>query len=302
MNTAIAATDRPQTQTAKVRRRSFRPRSFRPRGREAGPLVYLLLAVVIILSLFPLYWILVASSRTTAQMNAGTPPLIPGSQLFPNISGANQEADIPRALIISTIVASAVSLGAVTTSTLAGFALSHLKIRGEKLWLAGIIGTMMVPLQLGIIPLFIIMARLGLVGNPIAVIIPYIATAFGVFFMRQYLLTAMPVELLEAGRVEGASTRRIFWQIVVPIARPGMAVLAMLTFMTSWNEFFWPIVVLNGTNPTVQVALSELGQGYTNNQAVIMAGTLVCTLPVIVVFALLGKQIVGGILMGAVKS
>ncbi|MBU2663625.1 carbohydrate ABC transporter permease [Actinoplanes bogorensis] len=265
-------------------------------------MVYTLLTITVVLSLFPLYWIFVAASRTNAELNSTTPPLFPGARLFGNIQAATEQAAIGRALVISLVVSLAVALGAVVTSTLAGFALSHLHIRGQRLWMAGIVATMMVPLQLGVIPLFIVMARLDLVGNPIAVILPYLASAFCVFFMRQYLVTAMPGELLEAGRVDGASTRRIFWSIVFPIARPGMAVLAMLTFMTSWNEFFWPIVVLNGDNPTTQVAISQLGQGYVHDQSVILAGTLLCTVPVIVVFAALGRQIVGGILQGAVKS
>lgn len=279
-----------------------RVRRGRAHGRRGGPVVYALLAITVLLSLFPLYWIFVAASRTNAELNSTTPPLFPGGRLFSNIHAASEQASIGRALVISLVVSLAVAAGAVVTSTLAGFALSHLRIRGQRLWLAGIIATMMVPLQLGVIPLFILMARLHLVGNPIAVIVPYLASAFGVFFMRQYLTTAMPGELLEAGRVDGASTRRIFWSIVVPIARPGMAVLGMLTFMTSWNEFFWPIVVLNGDNPTTQVAIAQLGQGYVHDQSVILAGTLLCTIPVIVVFAALGKQIVGGILQGAVKS
>ncbi len=265
-------------------------------------MVYTVLVVIVVVSLFPLYWILVSASRTNSEMNSVSPPLFPGTELFNNIGQAFGQANIPLALFNSAWVAAAVAIGAVLTSTLAGFALAHLPLRGANVWLAGIVGTMMVPLQLGIIPLFIFMANIGLVGNPIAVVLPYLAVAFGVFFMRQYLIGALPKELLEAGRIDGATTRRIFWTIVVPIARPGMAVLAMLIFMTSWNEFFWPIVVLNPSNPTVQVAISQLGQGYVHNQSVILAGTFVCTVPVIIAFAILGKQITSGIVAGAVKS
>lgn len=271
-------------------------------GRDAGPVVYAVLSLLVVLSIFPLYWILVASTRTNAEMNSRNAPLLPGGALMENISAALQEANIPLALLNSAWVAACVAVGAVLTSTMAGFALAHLRMRGSNLWLAGIIGTMMVPLQLGIIPLFMVMARLQLVGNPMAVVLPYLTAAFGVFFMRQYLAQAMPYELLEAGLVDGASVRRIFWSIVLPIARPGMAVLAMLTFMTSWNEFFWPIVVLNPTNPTVQVAISQLGQGYVHDQSVIMAGTFVCTMPVVIAFIVLGKWITSGLVEGAVKG
>lgn len=271
-------------------------------SRQAGPLVYVLLAITVFLSLFPLYWILVYSSRTNGEMNTTNPPFVPGTQLFSNIAAAAGQANIPLALINSAWVSAAVALGAVITSTLAGFALSHLKIKYANMWLGAIIGTMMVPLQLGIIPLFIFMATFNLVGNPVAVVLPYLTAAFGVFFMRQYLEQAMPAELLEAGIVDGASMRRVFWSIVVPIAGPGMAVLAMLTFMTAWNDFFWPIVVLNPANPTVQVAISQLGQGYVHDQSVIMAGTFICTIPVVIAFAILGKRITGGIVEGAVKA
>jgi cellobiose transport system permease protein len=301
---AVAEAFRTRPRTASTARTTVRRRrSAKLAGgvRDAGPVTYTLLTIVVLVSLFPFYWIFVASSHTNAEMNAVQAPLLPGSILGSNIKAAASEANIPLALINSLIVSLCVAGGVVLTSSLGGFALSHLKMRGERFWLGGIIATMIVPLQLGIVPLFILTAHLHLVGNLVAVIVPYLATAFGVFYMRQYLLTALAPELLEAAKVDGASTWRSFWSIVVPIARPGMAVLGMLTFMTAWNEFFWPIVVLNASNPTVQVAISQLGQGYVHDQSIIMAGTLVCTIPVIVVFAILGKQIVSGIASGAVK-
>jgi cellobiose transport system permease protein len=127
-------------------------------------------------------------------------------------------------------------------------------------------------------------------------------SAFGVFFMRQYLVEALPIELLEAGRVDGASTLRIFWRIVLPIARPAMAVLGLLTFMQAWNDFFWPIIALTADNPTVQVALLGLGQGYVPDHSIILAGALISTLPLLAVFLLLGRHIVGGIMQGAIKG
>ena len=132
--------------------------------------------------------------------------------------------------------------------------------------------------------------------------LPMLCTAFGVFFMRQYISSAVPDELIEAGHIDGASSLRIFWSIVVPAVRPAMAVLAMLTFLTSWNDFFWPIIVLSSQNPTVQVSFQSLATGYAPQQSIIMAGTLYGTIPVLVVFGLLGRQIVGGIMEGAVKG
>jgi cellobiose transport system permease protein len=161
---------------------------------------------------------------------------------------------------------------------------------------------MMIPSQLGIIPLFIVIAKLHWVDHLQSVILPTLVTAFGVFMMRQFLVEALPLDLIEAAWVDGASTWRIFRSIVLPIARPAMAVLAMLSFLTAWNDFFWPIVALTSSNPTVQVALNNLGGGYVPDQSVIMAGTLIGTIPVLIVFALLGRQIVGGMMQGAVKG
>jgi cellobiose transport system permease protein len=165
-----------------------------------------------------------------------------------------------------------------------------------------IIGTMMIPSQLGVIPLFMLIADLHWVDQLQSVILPSLVSAFGVFFMRQYLIRALPVELIEAGVLDGASSFRVFRSIVLPVARPAMAVLGMLTFLQAWNDFFWPILALTSNNPTVQVALRNLGGGYVPDQSIIMAGTLVGMAPVVVVFALLGRYIVDGVLRGAVKG
>jgi cellobiose transport system permease protein len=146
------------------------------------------------------------------------------------------------------------------------------------------------------------MARLGLAGHLSSVILPTLVTAFGVFFMRQYVASAVPDELVEAGWIDGASPFRIFWAVVVPAVRPAMAVLGMLTFLMSWNDFFWPIITLSSQNPTVQVSFQSLATGYAPQQSIIMAGTIYGTIPVLVVFGLLGRQIVGGIMSGAVKG
>jgi cellobiose transport system permease protein len=152
------------------------------------------------------------------------------------------------------------------------------------------------------VPLYILMNELGLIDQLPAVILPTLVTAFGCFFLRQYLVQALPDELIEAARIDGASSLRIFTSIVLPVARPAMAVLGMLTFMATWNDLFWPIIVLSSDNPTVQVAISSLAAGYVPDMSVILAGTLLGTLPVLAVFILLGRQIVSGIMQGAIKG
>ena len=269
---------------------------------RGGPIAYAILAVVVVVSVFPFYWTIVAASTSNADIARVPPPLLPGGNLVSNFHKALTQVNMAKAVLNSTIVSGSIALGTVLFCTLAGFAFAKLRFRGRNLLLLVTIGTLMVPPQLGIIPLFMLIARLHWVNQLQAVILPTLVSGFGVFFMRQYLSEALPTELLEAGRVDGASTLRIFWRIVLPIARPAMAVLGMLTFMQAWNDFFWPIIALTQDNPTVQVALLGLGQGYVPDHSIIMAGTLIGTLPLVAVFLLLGRQIVGGIMQGAIKG
>jgi cellobiose transport system permease protein len=120
--------------------------------------------------------------------------------------------------------------------------------------------------------------------------------------MTQYLSGAVPTELLEAGRMDGCSTWGLFWHVILPIARPAAAVLGMMTFMQAWNEFFWPLVVLTPENPTVQVALSQIAAGYTTDYALTLTATAIATVPLVLIFALLGKFIIQGIMQGAIKE
>ncbi|MCX6465004.1 MAG: carbohydrate ABC transporter permease [Pseudonocardiales bacterium] len=272
------------------------------RTDSAGPLAYVLLTLTTVVFVAPFYYMIVAASRPMAEMNRTPPPLLPGPDLWSNIGKALESQDIGRALVNSVIVSGVITVSTVLFCTLAGFAFAKLRFRGRNQLFALALGTMMIPPSLGVVPLYALMAALGLAGELSSVILPSLVAAFGVFFMRQYLVRALPGELLEAARMDGATSLRTFWSIVLPVARPGMAVLAMLTYMTAWNDFFWPVITLDSSNPTVQVALNNLGSGYVPDTSVIMAGTLVGTLPVIVVFLLLGRQIVGGIIAGAVKG
>jgi cellobiose transport system permease protein len=264
--------------------------------------VYTTVIVLTVIAAFPLYYTIVMASHTNAEMASASPPLLPSSSLFDNLKKALRLAPLNHGLWNSLLVSGAVTLGTVAFCTLAGFAFAKLHFSGRNLLLALCIGTMMVPMQMGVIPLYMMMARLGMTGHLQAVILPTLVTAFGVFFMRQYIAGAVPDELLDAGYVDGANTFQTFLHVVVPAARPAMAVLAMLTFLTTWNDFFWPIIALSSQNPTVQVAFQSLATGYAPQQSVIMAGTLYGTVPVLVAFGLLGKHIVGGIMQGAVKG
>jgi cellobiose transport system permease protein len=165
-----------------------------------------------------------------------------------------------------------------------------------------VLGTMMCPVQLGVIPLYIEMQTLGWAQHLVAVIAPTAVSAFGVVFMRQYTVQAVPDELLEAGRMDGCTSWGLYWHVVLPALRPAMAVLGLLTFMQAWNDFMWPLIVLSPHNPTVQVALSTLAAGKFMDYTLVLAGTALATLPILVVFAVFGRRIIGGIMEGAVKG
>ncbi|MFI6085267.1 carbohydrate ABC transporter permease [Streptomyces sp. NPDC051217] len=281
-------------------RRALRPGA--GRTHHAGPLAYLLLGIAALISLFPLYWTVVAASSDNTRVAQTPPPFLPGPNLLKNLGIAWQDAAMGKAMLNSLIVAGAIALSTVFFATLAGFAFAKLRFRGRNLLLLLVIGTMLVPPQLGVVPLFMMMAELGWGQTLPSVIFPTLVSAVGVFFMRQYLKEALPDELIEAGRLDGAHSLRIFWSIVLPIARPPMAVLFMITFVHAWNDFFWPFIALDMTNPTVPVALTQLSAGYVRDQSVIMAGALLGTLPLLAMFVVFGRQIVGGIMQGAVKG
>jgi cellobiose transport system permease protein len=245
----------------------------------------------------------VAASRDNSDISKVPPSLLPGGNLLANLKKAFTETDMQLALTNSVIVSAVVTISVVLTSSLAGFAFAKLRFRGRGALLATVIATMMVPTQLGIIPLYIMMAQwFGWADHLQALILPGAATAFGVFFMRQYLVTALPNELIEAARVDGCGTARIYWSIVLPVARPAAAVLGMLTFMATWNDFYWPLVVMTPQNPTVQVALSSLAGGYITDYSLLLTGALLSSLPILVVFAFMGRHILDGIMQGAVKA
>ena len=286
--------------TARRRRRVSR------RFGSAGPLTYLFLIVVAAVSIFPLYWSFVVASRDNAAIAEYPPVLTPGHHLVDNIKRVFNSGEVNiafwTALTNSAIVAGVVAFSVVLFSTLAGFAFAKLRFRGETALLITVIATMLVPVQLGVIPLYIEMIHLGWLNRLPAVIAPNLVTAFGVFLMRQYIVSAVPNELIDAARVDGCHTARVFWHVVLPAVRPAAAVLGLLTFMITWNDFFWPLIVLTPGNPTVQVAVSTLASGYVQDYALVLTGTFVSILPLLFVFLLLGRQIIGGIMKGAVKA
>ncbi|MFJ3229563.1 carbohydrate ABC transporter permease [Streptomyces sp. NPDC086787] len=299
----LASAKTKQTKKAKKTEKAKR-RLVLGAGRQlhAGPVTYAVLTVFALASVAPLVWTAVAASRTDRRLAQTPPPLWFGGNLPRNLRAAWEQAGLGTAMFNSTLVAGTITVSTVLFATLAGFAFAKLRFRFSGVLLLLTIGTMMIPPQLAVVPLYLWMADLGWSNQLQTVVLPSLVTAFGTFFMRQYLVRALPSELIEAARVDGASSLRIVWHVVFPAARPAMAVLGLLTFVFAWNDFLWPIIALNQQNPTVQVALNSLGTGYVPDQAVIMAGALLGTLPLLVAFLLFGRQIVGGIMQGAIKG
>jgi cellobiose transport system permease protein len=287
-----------------IRRRTRAAVAGSARLWEANPLTYIVLIFGIALSAFPLYWMFVVASRTNEVVGSVPPPFIAGHHLGENVRRLfdNEQAHFAKALLNSAIASLAVAASTVFFASLAGFAFAKLRFRGRNVLLLAIVATMMVPVQMGIIPLYMVMVHLHWTGKLQAVIVPFLVTGFGVFMMRQYAAQAVPDELIEAARVDGASTFRIFWSVVLPALRPAASVLALFTFMQTWNEFIWPRAVLNPDNPTVQYSLALLNNAYFNDYTLMFAGTVVATVPLFAVFVVFGRQIIGGIMEGALKA
>jgi cellobiose transport system permease protein len=281
-----------------------RQRTIRIRGVRAGFWVYVGLGVVILGSLFPFYWSLLIGSGDSSTINDPNMSWLPGGNFLENAATVVNDPAVNfwRALGNSIFSSAVIAASVVLTSTLAGWAFAKLRFPGSKPLLVFVVATMAVPMQLGVVPLYLLFADLGWTGNIGAIIIPSVTSAFGVFWMTQYLQQSVPDELIEAARVDGASMIRTFWTIGVVAARPAAAMLGLFTFVTAWNNFFWPFIVLDRSDPTLPVALSLLQSNHFVDYSIVLAGVLLSTLPLLLLFVFAGKQLVSGIMQGAVKG
>ncbi|MGW5748329.1 carbohydrate ABC transporter permease [Amycolatopsis sp. NPDC003861] len=268
--------------------------------RRPGGWVYAALTGVLGASIFPLYWSFVVATRDNSAIGETSPLLLPGGNLPENVRRVFGTVDFWLAIGNSLIVASTVMVSNVVLASLAGFAFARLKFRGRNTLFLLVVGSAMVPAQLGVIPLYLVVGDLGWYGRLEAVIVPALVSAFSVFWMRQACENAISPDLVDAATVDGCSILRTYWHVAVPALRAPAAVLAMLTFMATWNDYFWPLVVLDpNETPTVQVALSQLASGYYTDYALMLTGATVAVVPVIALFLLLGRHLVRGILKGA---
>lgn len=265
---------------------------------------YTALAVVLLASFFPFYWSFLIGSGDATTVRDPNMSWLPGGNFVANAMEViqNPAVNFWKALWNSIIVSTAVSVSTVVLSTLAGFAFAKLRFKGNSVLFVAVIATMAVPVQLGIVPLYILMAQFGWTGSLGAVILPALVTAFGVFWMTQYLQQSLPTELIEAARVDGCNMLRTFWHVAVPAARPAAAMLFLFTFVTAWNNFLWPLIILDQSNPTLPVALSMLQANYFVDYSLVLAGALLATVPLLIMFIFTGRQLVAGIMAGAVKG
>jgi cellobiose transport system permease protein len=274
-----------------------------PAGESSGIFTrYPFLIFVLLLSAFPVYWTFTIASQTNEAIGEMPPPFVPGGNFFANARRVFDTVDFAKALLHSFFVAGAITTSTLVFCSLAGFAFAKLRFRGRNALVLIVLATMMWPVQLGVIPLYIEMQALGWAQHLVAVIAPTAVTGFGVILMRQYTIQAVPDELLEAARMDGCTSFGLYRYVVLPALRPAMAVLGLLTFMQAWNDFMWPLIVLSPQSATVQVALSTLAAGHYMDYTLVLAGTAMATLPVLVVFAVFGRRIIGGIMEGAVKG
>ncbi len=277
------------------------------KSRRAGSpprFVYAVLAVVLIASVFPFYWSFLIGSGDSFTLNDPNMSWLPGGNFLKNAQYVMESPSVNfwKAVGNSVIVAVSVSASTVALSTLAGFAFAKLRFKGSGPLLVAVVATMAVPVQLGVVPLYILMQKYGWTGHLPAVIVPALVTAFGVFWMTQYLSQSLPTELIEAARVDGCSMIRTFWHVALPAARPAAAMLGLFTFVSTWNNFFWPFIVLNNRNPTLPMALRLLQAEKFTDYSIVLAGVLLATIPLLLLFIFAGKQLIAGIMQGAVKG
>ena len=267
------------------------------------PSLYLMLVLVALLSLFPFYWMYVIGSTDNSSIASIPPTVIPGNNWSDTFSHIMEMFDLWTVYKNSLIVSLVVAVIQVFTSTLAGFAFAKLRFRGNNFLFGLVMVFLMIPVQLGIIPLYLLMANLGLVDTLLALILPYLVSVFGVFWMRQAMVSNVPQELIDAGAIDGAGFFRIYRSVALPMVRSAAFVLALFTFLTTWNDFAWPLIITQTPeNFTARVAVSQLNAANNPSYPAILGGSLVMALPLIIMFVITAKQFVAGVMDGAVKG
>ena len=270
--------------------------------RLAKALVNGLLLGGTLVAVFPLLWMLSVSFMRPGEASALPPPLLPAQATLANYHELFERAGMGRYLLNSLAISSAITLLSLAFNLMAGYAFAKLRFSGREKLFQALLGGLVIPAQVAMLPLFLLLKYLGLVNSYAAVVMPAMATIFGIFLVRQYA-RGIPDDLLEAARIDGAGEWRIFAQIVLPLLKPIMVTLAIFTFLTAWNDFMWPLIALTGQEHyTLPIALASLSREHVQDSELMMAGSVVTVLPVLVLFLALQRYYLQGLLLGSVKG
>ncbi|MGC9537309.1 carbohydrate ABC transporter permease [Streptomyces sp. UG1] len=277
--------------------------SIKGSGRR-GTALHASLIIGLLLSAFPFYWAVIMSTHTSSEIFSYPPKLLPGSHFLENVRNLLDTIDFFGSMWNSLLVATTVTFLVLFFDSLAAFVFAKFAFPGKNLLFALLMLIFMVPAQLAAIPQFVIMAKIGWIGSMTALIVPAAANAFGIFWMRQYMKSAIHDELLDASKLDGAGFMRQYWHVALPVVRPGLAFLGIFTFMGQWNDYAWPLIALtNPDNVTLQVALSQLnGTHGTTDYGMVMTGAVLALIPLLIVFAIGARQIIGDLAKGAVRG
>jgi len=268
----------------------------------AGLLVNGLLLGGATITLLPLVWMVSVSLMSPGEASAFPPPLLPGRVTFENYWELFAHAGMGRYLVNSVVLTIVVTLVSLLFNVAAGYAFAKLRFAGRDRIFKVLLGALVIPSQVAMVPLFLLLKQLGLVNTYGGVIVPAMAGIFGIFVVRQYALS-IPDELLEAARIDGANEFRIFRSVIVPVLKPIVVTLAVFTALGTWNDFMWPLIVLNDSDLyTLPVALASLSREHVQDNELMMAGSVLTTLPVLLVFLVLQRYYIEGLTLGSVKG
>ena len=255
-----------------------------------------------LVALFPLLWMLSVSFMAPGEASALPPPLLPKHPGWANYRELFVRAGMGRYLLNSVVVAGAITTLSLVFNLMAGYAFAKLRFAGRERLFQALLGALVIPAQVAMLPLFLLLKYLGLVNSYAGVVAPALATVFGIFLVRQYA-RGIPDELLEAARIDGAGEWRIFAQIVLPLLKPIIVTLAIFSFLAAWNDFMWPLIVLTGQEHyTLPIGLASLAREHAQDSELMMAGSVVTVLPVLLLFLALQRYYLQGLLLGSVKG
>jgi len=260
------------------------------------------LAAIAAITLAPLAWMVAVSLMTPGEASAFPPPLVPARPTLANYRDLFAHAGMGRYLANSVGLSLAVTLISLAFNVAAGYAFAKLAFAGRERWFKLLLGALVIPSQVAMVPLFLLLKDLGLVNSYAGVIVPAMASIFGIFLVRQYALS-IPDELIEAARIDGASEFTIFRVVVLPLLKPIVVTLAVFTLLGTWNDFMWPLIVLSDQALyTLPVALASLSREHVQDNELMMAGAVLTTLPVLILFIALQRYYIQGLTLGSVKG